>query len=199
VVPDYRLSPEVTWPAFLQDSAQAVATVRRAAPSWGGDPQRVFVVGHSAGAYNAVMLALDPRFLAAAGDSRDNLAGAVGIAGPYDFLPITDPEARAAFGAYADSAEAQPVSHVDGHAPPLLLLQGTDDDTVSPRNATALADRIHAAGGSVIVRLYPGTGHVGAVLDFAPQFQGRAGVLDDTATFILDTPPLPLPLAQTAR
>jgi acetyl esterase/lipase len=189
-VPDYRLSPEVSYPAFIQDAARAVVAVRDAAPSWGGDPHRLFVVGHSAGAYIAAMLALDPEYLAAAGGSRDMLAGAVGIAGPYDFLPIRAADTRAVFGAHADDPATQPANHVDGHAPPMLLLQGEADGTVFPRNATTLAARIRAAGGRVDVRLYPGVGHIGIVLGFAPLFRDRAPVLDDVAQFVATTPPI---------
>ena len=190
-VPDYRVYPEVQYPAFLRDAAQAVAFVRKGAPSWGGDPHRVFLVGHSAGAYIAAMLALDPEYLAAAGDSRDALAGMVGISGPYDFLPITGPDIRAVFDGSANSPASQPISYVDGHNPPMLLLQGDADTTVYPRNATALAARIRTAGGHVETKLYPGVGHVGAVLGFAPLFHDKSTVLDDVTQFIDRTPAPP--------
>ncbi len=187
-VPDYRVYPEIQYPGFVEDGAAAVAYVRRAAPSWGGDPNRVFVVGHSAGAYIAMMLAIDPEWLAQAGDSRDALAGAVGISGPYDFLPIREADIREVFGRFADDPRGQVIDHVDGHNPPTLLLQGEADTTVYPRNATALAARIRAAGGPVEVKMYPRVGHIGAVLGFAPLFSGKSSVLDDTAGFITNTP-----------
>jgi acetyl esterase/lipase len=190
VVPDYRKYPPDGYPAFLDDGAAAVAYVRRVAPSWGGDPNRIFLVGHSAGAYIAAMLALDPAYLSAAGDSRDRLAGIVGIAGPYDFLPITGPDVQAVFGAYRSSPATQPINWVDGRNPPMLLLAGSADTTVEPRNTTALADRIRAAGGPVTEKIYPDTGHIGIITGFAPWFRDRSPVLDDTASFITSAQPV---------
>lgn len=187
-VADYRLYPEVTYPEFLKDGAAAVAFMHKAAAAWGGDPNRVFVVGHSAGAYIAAMLALDPAWLAGAGDSRDALAGVVGISGPYDFLPIREADIRAVFDGYAESPLSQPINYADGRNPPMLLLHGEADDTVYLRNTTALARRVEANGGQVVVKTYPGVGHIGAVLGFAPWFRGKSSVLDDTASFIANTP-----------
>lgn len=188
VVPDYRLYPEVRFPAFLQDAAAAVAVARRRARDWGGDPDRVVLMGHSAGAHIAAMLALDPRWLAAAGDSRDRLAGAIGLAGPYDFLPITGRTIREVFANAADLRDTQPISFADRHAPPLLLLHGSDDTTVLPRNSQVLAERISRDGGRAEVKLYEGVGHIGIVLGFSRLFRDRAPVLDDSAAFIATLP-----------
>lgn len=184
VVPDYRLYPQVRFPAFLQDCARAVAWTIGQTGRIGGDPGRVFLMGHSAGAYNAAMLALDPAWLAAAGTSRDRLAGAIGLAGPYDFLPMTGTTVRAVFAPAADGPSTQPVTFVDGRAPPMLLLAGEADETVRPRNTVSLAADIRARGGEVRTRLYPGIGHIGLVLAIAPLFQGRAPVLEDVQSFI---------------
>ena len=177
VVPDYRLYPQVTYPTFLQDCARAVAWAISHAESFGGDKRRVFLMGHSAGAYNAMMLALDPRWLRAAGTSRGHLAGVIGLAGPYDFLPMTGRTVRAVFAPAGDGPTTQPITYADGHAPPSLLLAGAADTTVRPRNTTALAARIQAAGGKVEADIYPGVGHIGLVLAFAPLFRGKAPVL----------------------
>jgi len=189
VVPDYRLYPQAGFPAFLQDAAAAVAAARRLAPGWGGDPARVVLMGHSAGAHIAAMLALDPRWLAAAGDSRDRIAGVVGIAGPYDFLPITGADIRAVFATAADLRDTQPVRFADGRAAPMLLLHGTDDRTVLPRNSTVLAERITASGGRARAVLYPGIGHIGIVLGFSELFRSRSPVLDDAAGFVATLAP----------
>lgn len=189
MVPDYRLYPEVQFPGFIDDAAQAVAFARRAAPSYGGDPQRLFIVGHSAGAHIAAMLALDPRYLEKAGMSRRDLAGVVGLAGPYDFAPIQSPDVRAVFSAAADQAQTQPIDFVDGRNPPMLVLAGADDDTVEPRNTTALAAAITAKGGKVESRIYPDLGHVGIILSFAKGFRGKSPALEDTARFIEDATP----------
>lgn len=184
VIPDYRLYPEVQFPAFLEDNALAVAWAVAHARELGADPARVFLLGHSAGAYNAAMLALDPRWLRGAGTDRSRIAGAVGLAGPYDFLPITDPDIIPVFATVNDGPASQPITYVDGQNPPMLLAAGTEDTTVSPRNTLRLSDRIRAAGGPVQRRFYPGIGHIGIITAFAPLFQGRAPVLDDVARFV---------------
>ena len=185
VVPDYRVYPEGAWPVFLQDSARALATVQHLAANWGGDPGRVFVVGHSAGGHIAAMLALDPQWLAAAGGRRDALAGMVGISGPYDFLPITGPDIKLVFApADADLTVTQPIDQVDGHNPPMLLLQGEADHTVGAYNAKNLYTKIKAADGDVTLKLYPGVGHIGIIASLAPLLRSRAPTLADTTAFI---------------
>jgi len=184
LVPDYRLYPQVRYPAFLQDCAEAVAWTIHHAPDYGGDAGNLFLMGHSAGAYNVAMLALDPHYLAQAGGSRDAIRAAVTLAGPFDFLPLTDPEVQAVFSSVAELGPTQPINHVDGHNPPMLLLQGAADDLVYPRNATALAARIRQAGGPVADKLYAGIGHVGLVLSFAPWFRGSAPALADSVAFL---------------
>lgn len=191
IVPDYRLAPTVMYPTFLQDNAAAAAWALAHAAELGADPRRVFVLGHSAGAYNALMLATDPALLTAAGTSRDRLAGVVGLAGPYAFLPSDDPQAVRAFGPAGQGANTpanQPAAFVDGHAPPLLLLTGSDDTTVQPRNTVELARLVTAAGGTVESKSYPGIGHIGLVTAMAPVFSGRAPVLDDVWQFITTRP-----------
>ncbi|GAC1339611.1 MAG: alpha/beta hydrolase [Acetobacteraceae bacterium] len=184
VVPDYRLYPEVAFPEFLDDNARAVAWAAAHAAALGADPARIFVLGHSAGAYNAAMLALDPRWLQRAGLAPNRLAGVIGLAGPYDFLPITDPDVIPVFAPVQDGPASQPITYVDGHNPPMLLAAGTDDTTVRPGNTERLAARIRAAGGPVEDTLYPGIGHIGAITAFAPLFADRAPVLDDVWAFI---------------
>lgn len=190
-VPDYRLFPEVAFPDFLRDNARAVAWAMAHAAEWGADPRRTVLLGHSAGAYNAAMLALDPRWLTEAGVDRGSLAGMVGLAGPYDFLPITG-NTLPVFAQAGAGPSTQPVTYVDGRNPPLLLLAGEDDTTVRPRNTVSLAERVRAAGGPVESRLYPGLGHIGIITAFAPLFSGRAPVLDDVWRFIEALPAAPL-------
>lgn len=185
VVPDYRLYPEVSYPDFLRDNAAAVAWAVQHAPEYGATGG-VFIVGHSAGAYNAAMLALDPRYLAAAGFDRARLSGVVGLAGAYDFLPITGEDIKPVFATVDDGPLSQPVTYVDGRNPPLLLLAGTADTTVNPRNTSSLAARVRAAGGVARDGFYRGLGHIGIVTAFAPLFQGRAPVLRDVSAFIAE-------------
>ena len=182
VVPDYRLYPEVRFPAFLQDSALAVAWAFAHARELGADPARIVVLGHSAGAFNAAMLALDPTWLRAAGADRDRLAGVAGLAGPYHFLPSTDPDVIPVFGP-ANAPAYEPFAFADGRAPPMFLAAGTDDTTVRPRNTVDLAARLRRSGARVTEKLYPDVGHVGLITAFAPIFQSKAPVLDDVVAF----------------
>jgi acetyl esterase/lipase len=184
VVPDYRLYPEVEYPDFLRDCARAVAWTQ-AHPAQTGSGS-LFLMGHSAGAYNAAMLGLDPAWLRAAGADPGRIAGVIGLAGPYDFLPITDPEIRPIF---PDAGpDTQPITYAGPHAPPLLLLTGDEDAQVRPRNSTALAARIDTAGGHAQVIRYKGLGHIGLVTAIAPAFQWRAPVLRDVVAFLRRTP-----------
>ena len=183
VVPDYRLYPDVQFPDFLRDNAAAVAWALDHAASLGADRRSVFIVGHSAGAYNAAMLALDPSLLAGVGVDRGSLAGVAALATPADFLPSSDPTVYPVFGD-ANTPAHQPLAYADGRGPPLLLLHGDADTTVQPRNSAVLAAKIRAAGGPVETRLYPGIGHIGLVTAFAPLFQRRAPVLDDVWAFV---------------
>ncbi|HEX8261430.1 MAG TPA: alpha/beta hydrolase, partial [Allosphingosinicella sp.] len=180
VVPDHRLVPEARYPEFLRDCAAAVRWARRHASRFGGDGGRIVLVGHSAGAYNAAMLALDPSLL---GPDRAAIRGFAGLAGPYDFLPLDDPSTIAAFGKWPRPAETQPVRHAGPGAPPALLLHGADDVRVKPRNSRILAERLAAAGGDARLTLYPRLGHVAILTALAVPFRGRAPVLADVAGF----------------
>jgi len=179
-VPDYRLYPEVVFPAFLADCAAAVAYAAANARRWGADARRLVLLGHSAGAYNAAMLLLDPRWLGGAGAPRP--AGGALLAGPYDFLPITDPDIVPIFP--DPGPQTQPITHADGRNPPLLLLAGADDTTVRPRNSVALAHRIQAAGGPVEARILPDLGHIGIILAFAPLFRSKGPVFELVWEFV---------------
>ena len=180
IVPDYRLVPEALYPEFLRDGAAAVRWARRHSGHYGGDGERIVLAGHSAGAYNAAMLALDPGLL---GADRAAIRGLAGLAGPYDFLPFDDESTVAAFGAWPRPAETQPVTYAARGAPPALLLHGADDVRVRPRNSRALAGRLEAAGSEVRLKLYPGLGHVGILTALARPLRRRAPVLADVAAF----------------
>jgi len=183
-VPNYRLYPEVQYPVFIQDCAEAVAFARAHAVEWGADPSHVFVIGHSAGGYNALMLATDAKYLAAVGMRPQELSGVVSLAGPADFLPIKEDDIQAVFGDSKTSPDTQPITHADGKNPPMLLLHGTEDGLVYPRNSTALDRKLRDAGGPVQLKLYQGIGHIGLVTSIAPLFQSRAPTLADIMAFI---------------
>lgn len=184
VVPDYRLVPEVHFPAFVEDGAAAVAWTEANIARHGGDPARLSLVGHSAGAYNAMMLALDAQWLRAAGSDAARLRAAVGLAGPYDFLPLSVGATKNAFGRAPDAKLTQPIAFARRDAPPILLATGTEDTIVLPRNSRRLAKELQAAGAPVELKEYDGVGHVGIVLALSKPFRGRAPVLADTLAFL---------------
>jgi acetyl esterase/lipase len=179
-VPDYRLVPEVRFPAFIEDGAAAVKWVRANAARFGGDPDRIVLAGHSAGAYNAAMLAFDPRWL---GEDRLAVRGFAGLAGPYDFLPLDGPITRAAFGGASDLKATQPVSFASPEDPPALLLVAAEDRLVYPRNSRRLAEAFQSHGVPAEVKTYPGVGHIGIMSAFAKPLRGKAPVLRDVAEF----------------
>jgi acetyl esterase/lipase len=185
VLPDYRLYPQVRWPAFLQDGALAVRWARDHAQQYGGDTSRLVLMGHSAGAYNAVDLATDGRWLKAVGiDPATEISAVVGLSGPYDFLPVRTDELRDIFGPEASRADTQPINHVDGHAAPMLLITGDRDRVVDPGNSDRLAARIKTAGGQVRVIHYPKLDHVRTVGALAAPLRWLAPVMRDVTAFI---------------
>ncbi|TAJ55395.1 MAG: alpha/beta hydrolase [Nevskiaceae bacterium] len=185
VLPDYRLYPQVKFPAFVEDSAQAVRWAHENAARYGGDVGRVFVMGHSAGAYNAAMLAADESYLSAVGGSRLWLSGMIGLAGPYDFMPITDPDLKDMFGPPERYADTQPINHVDGRNPPLLLLHGENDESVWPKNTRNFAAKVRAAGGPVETVIYPKMTHGWIVATLSQPLQGQSDVMTYVKDFVL--------------
>jgi acetyl esterase/lipase len=183
-VPDYRLYPEVKFPAFMADCAAATAYVLKTIAQYGGNPKEVFLLGHSAGAYNAVMLALNPEYLLAKAASPDRLAGVIGLSGPYDFLPLRDPVIKEIFSPPAEIATTQPITYARDAAPPMYLAHGGVDTTVLPRNTTALAARLREKGSVVETRIYPKLGHISPLLALLPALSWRAPVLRDVLAFI---------------
>ncbi len=175
IVFDYRLVPNVVFPAFVEDTTAAIAWTAKHAADYGGDPSRIFLVGHSAGAYNIAMAALE--------DRGRVVGGVATLAGPFDFLPLKDRSAIAAFSTWPNLEETQPINLVSPEAPPFLLLAGSDDHTVSPRNSFSLARRLASAGVEAQVKEYPGIGHVGLLLALARPLRWRAPVLDDIDAF----------------
>jgi acetyl esterase/lipase len=188
VIPDYRLYPEVRFPTFVEDGAAAVAWVRRNIGRFGGEPWQIHLMGHSAGAHIAALLALDRRYLAAAGVEPGTLESFVGLAGPYDFLPLSDATLQRIFAA-DDMAATQPITFAEGSAPRALLLHGTDDQTVLPGNSRRLAAALEAAGNRAQFELYPDLDHVALVAALAAPLRWLAPVLDDVTAFLRATPP----------
>jgi acetyl esterase/lipase len=184
VVPDYTLYPEARFPGFLEDAARAVAFAREHASSWGADPQRLVLMGHSAGAYMAAMLAFDRQWLAQAGlDAHRDVAALVGLAGPYDFLPIESRVLQTIFGG-PDRPETQPITFVTGREAPALLVSAQRDTLVDPGNTQRFAARIREFGGRVEERAYGRVNHFTLIGAFAPGLRLLAPVMRDVDDFI---------------
>jgi acetyl esterase/lipase len=185
VLPDYRLYPAVQFPAFIEDGALAVRWAHDHATEIGGEAEHLYLMGHSAGAYIAAMLTLDPKYLKQVALDRSAIRATACLSGPYDFVP--SPEDRGVFGMTPDQTSLppimEPIHFVDGLEPPMLILQGLKDTTVDPSNASALADRIRSKGGQVQYIAYPSRAHVGVVLSLAFPFRWLAPVLRDTSDF----------------
>lgn len=185
IVPDYRVYPDVRYPSFLQDCAQAVRWAKDHAAEHGGDPAKLFLMGHSAGAYNAVMLGVDRRWLGAVGmDPRRDLRGVIGLAGPYDFLPLHSDELKIIFGPPEARPDTQPINHVDGQAPPLLLMTDADDKVVDPGNTQRMAARVHDRGGQVEAVTFPGLSHSLVLGAVAPPLHFLAPVARRVRDFV---------------
>lgn len=184
VVPDYRKVPRVRFPAFVQDGAAAVHWVRDHVADYGGDPTRVALAGHSAGAYNTVMLALDRRWLRAENVDPGLVKAAVGLSGPYDFYPFDKPRSREAMQGVADPRATQPVTFARRDAPPLLLVTSSRDTQVRPYNAYHLFQRVKAAGGRAKLVEHDGLSHENVVMALSVPFRGMASVLDESVAFI---------------
>lgn len=179
VLPDYRKVPQVRFPSFVEDSAAAVKWVQANINQYGGDASRVSVAGHSAGAYNALMLALDPQWL---GDKP--VTAAISLAGAADFYPFTSERAKNAMGAHPDPKATQPISFVRENAPPILLIHGTDDTVVRIRNSNSLYAKQKAAGGDIALRSIESGSHNDLVLALGTLFRGRYSVVEESVKFL---------------
>jgi acetyl esterase/lipase len=189
LVADYRLHPDAVYPAFARDAAAATAWAHRHAPRYGGDPRALFLLGHSAGAYNAAMVAMDPRWLREQGLTPGIVRGWIGLAGPYDFLPITMEDIRPIFEAPHTPASAMPITHAGPGDPPALLISGRDDNRVNPRtNTLALARVLRQSGVPVEARLESGVSHPALVGALAAPLRWVAPVRREIAEFVKNPP-----------
>ena len=183
VLPDYRLYPKVKFPEFLDDAAKAVAWVQQHAQEFGGDPQQIVLMGHSAGAHMAAFLALRPDYLTRAGGRPEGIKGLVGLAGPYAMTPNTR-ALRTIFGKPYVAADYQPLRFVTRQAPPTFLAHGLDDHLVSVHQTEALRDALRRNDVRVETELYADRGHADMVAAFSIPARNRAPVLDDAVKFI---------------
>jgi acetyl esterase/lipase len=194
VIADYRLYPQVRYPDFLRDGARAVAWTMKEARRYGGDPGQLFVMGHSAGAYNASMVALDRRWLAEYGMEPAMLRGWIGLAGPYDFIPIGNEDTRPVFFYPATPTDSQPINHAVSGLPPALLIASRNDRLVDPvRNTGGLAKRLRLAGVGVDEIYFDNTSHTTLVGAISRPLRALAPVLDKVEQFVRSGGKLPQP------
>jgi acetyl esterase/lipase len=183
VMTDYR---KVRFPAFNEDGAHAVRWVQDNIEKFGGDPKRVTLAGHSAGAYIAMMLTLDTRYLRNAGVTPGFVRATVGLAGAYDFLPFDSMRSINAFAKWPKPIETQPIAYARADAPPIMVLTGTHDDTVKPRHAILMARKQRELGARAEFKAYPGLNHEDLIMAISKPFRGKGSVLDDSSMFLLE-------------
>ncbi|MEE9434591.1 MAG: alpha/beta hydrolase [Sphingorhabdus sp.] len=185
VIADYRKTPAVKFPAFVEDTASALAWVHKNISDHRGDPDQIYVAGHSAGAHISMMAALDRQWLGREGLDSDIIKGVIGLAGPYDFLPFDKgSSSQTALGDWPRAGETQPISYVRRDAPPLLLLTGDKDTVVKPRNSKRLAVAMQDIEGQATLKIYSGVDHADIVMAIARPFRRKAPVVDDILAFI---------------
>lgn len=175
-IPDYRLWPDVAFPGFVEDTALAVRMLAAREPG-----RRLVLMGHSAGAFNAACVALDPAW-----GVQGLVGGFIGLAGPYDFgreevtPPEIFPQAR---------IQAAPVPLRAGETPPLLLVHGAADVIVGPYHSRIMAERAVAAGVPVRHVVIPGMGHLGPVVALSTPARwlglAEAGVRSAVPQFVM--------------
>lgn len=182
-IPDYRLYPQVKFPTFIDDGASAVAWVQKHAREFGGDPGRIVLMGHSAGAQIAALLALDDSYLERAGLAPHAIVGLVGLSGPYALDPNTE-RLRAIFSSPYTPDDWQPVHFAGNRSPPALLLHGLDDRVVDYRHAEKLRDALKAHGVPAELHLYPGRGHADTIGSFTLIARFRTPALSQTIEFL---------------
>ncbi|MFV1921190.1 MAG: alpha/beta hydrolase [Methylotenera sp.] len=187
VIPDYRVFPDVKFPEFMHDPVKAGQWVKQSIADYGGDPDNIFVVGHSAGAHIGMMLNLNKDYLASVDLEPNQFRAFIGIAGPYDFLPLQSKRLKDIFGPEETRWQSQPINFVTGENQPTLLLVGLKDDTVWPKNSINLANAIEEKKGQVQVLTYPSYGHVDMVAKLAKPFRGSSTILDDMVQFMQKT------------
>jgi acetyl esterase/lipase len=187
VLPNYRHYPQVKMPGFMEDAARAAQWAGEHAADYGADPQRLMLMGHSAGAHIAALVTLDPRYFAAIAPPTapaPHVAGVIGLSGPYDFLPLQEPDVKDMFGPPPLYPESQPINFVRADAPPMLLVHGLKDDTVWPKNSRNLAAALQKLGVPVTLDLYPKLTHADTAAALSAPLRYRAPILAAIGDFI---------------
>lgn len=185
VLAGYRLGEDGRYPAMLEDTASAIAWTHEEIASYGGDPQRIVIAGHSAGAYNVAMVALEGQWLGRRGMATSDIAGVIGLSGPYDFVPFDSESTIAAFGHADDPDATQPINHLRADAPQMLLIHGEEDTLVKPRNTRVLAEQLEATDGHALSVIIPGMEHNDPLIALAAPWRSRRDVAELMAGFAI--------------
>jgi len=183
VLMGYRLGPDGVFPAMLEDTAKGVAWTKNNIAKYGGDPDAIFISGHSAGAYNVAMIGLDRQWMGREGLDTNGIAGVIGMSGPYDFYPFDAESTKLAFGGADDPLTTQPVNFARDDAPPMLLVQGEKDTLVKPRNAPALKKVIDAVGGQADTAMFAEMDHNAPILALASPWRRDRELIDAIKAF----------------
>ncbi len=182
VIVDHRKYPQVRFPEFVHDGARALAWVHDHIDRFGGDPDRLFIAGHSSGAHIASLLAADERYLQAQGKQTRIVRAFAGLAGPYDFIPDEE-DLIDMFGPPERYPQMQTTTFIDGGEPPMLLLWGESDSVVWRRNIELLSERIRDVSGQVTTRTYEGIDHVGIMASLTWFLRDRRPVFEEMLGF----------------
>ncbi|MEP1421008.1 MAG: alpha/beta hydrolase [Erythrobacter sp.] len=187
VLGGYRLGEAGKYPAMIEDTARAIAWTHEEIEQYGGDPQNIVIAGHSAGAYNVMMTALQDTWLARHSLSSNDIAGVVGLSGPYDFLPLDSESTIASFGHVEEGkalSATQPINHVNSGAPAKLLIHGEKDTLVKMRHSRALAGLAGDAGVDVGLELYPEMTHSDPLISIAAPWRERRDIVQKISDFV---------------
>lgn len=179
---NYRKYPDVTFPAFIEDTARAIAWLHAEAASLNIDASQLYVLGHSAGAHMGALVSADARYMQAHGGERQWIAGFAGLAGPYAFTPEAD-DLKAIFGPPERYPLMRVTTHIDGQQPPMLLMHGAEDTTVGLFNGERLKQAIDDKGGVVTLSTYEGLDHIDMVGIFSWVYAHDRGITDDIDQF----------------
>lgn len=180
---NYRKAPENVYPDYVKDAAQAIAWSHNNAKSFHADPNRLAVIGHSAGAFNAVAAVANEDFLAPYGMKPKDLGAVIGIAGPYSY-DFRQYDSATAFGTNATPDEVMPDRQIKGEQPPYLLLTAEKDKVVHITNAIKMTEALKAAGVNVETGEIKGASHATSIGAMAPPLRWVNDVRAQVLTYL---------------
>jgi acetyl esterase/lipase len=181
VIPDYRLYPQVTFPTFVQDGAEVLTWVIENVEQASNG---VVVMGHSAGAHTAALLALDQSYLEEAGQPFSIIRGMIGLAGPYGFNPMNYKSTRPIFADVEVIEKAMPLTFSCSAKTPILLFHGADDSIVTPENSRELKRRVYECAGNVKYVELDDIGHFSIVLGLSDSFLAKNAIQSSIELFL---------------